>query len=47
MTAMQMRRSRRSILGSCAALVVAALVAGCGGDDEKEKKSRVPIPPSR
>ncbi|HEX6389976.1 MAG TPA: hypothetical protein VFZ89_11025 [Solirubrobacteraceae bacterium] len=41
MTATQTGRSRRSILVSCAALAVAGLVAGCGGEDEKEKKSGV------
>jgi hypothetical protein len=35
MPAMQQRRSRRSILSSCAAVAVAALVAGCGGDDDQ------------
>ena len=35
MTAMHARRSRRTILGSCAVLAVAGLVAGCGGDDDK------------
>ena len=35
MTALTQRRSRRTILGSCAVLAVAGLVAGCGGDDDK------------
>ena len=35
MTATQARRSRCTILGSCAVLAVAGLVAGCGGDDDK------------
>ena len=35
MTSVHARRSRRSILGSCAALAIAVLVAGCGGDDDK------------
>ena len=34
MTATQTGRSRRSILGSCAVLALAGLVAGCGGDDD-------------
>jgi hypothetical protein len=34
MTTTQARRRTRSILGSCVALVVAALAVGCGGDDD-------------
>ena len=37
MTVLTQRRSRRSILGSCAALAVAALAAGCGEDEKKQK----------
>jgi hypothetical protein len=35
MLAIHTRRSRRSMLGSCAVLAVAVLAAGCGGDDDK------------
>ena len=45
MPAMKQRRSTRSILGSCAAVAVAALVAGCGGDDDKDDDASLTQPP--
>lgn len=45
MTAEQTRRSRRTILGSCAAFALAALAAGCGGGDD-DKPAVVETEPS-
>ena len=46
MTALTQPRRRRSILGSCAALALAALGAGCGGDEDKPDAAE-PTPPSK
>ena len=47
MPAMMQPRSRRSILGACAAIAVVASVAGCGGgdDDDPDAASTAPSKP--
>ena len=45
MTAMKERCSWRSILTTCAAGAMAALVAGCGDDDKKDSASSTPAKP--
>lgn len=47
MPAMKQRRTRRSILGSCCAVAIAALAGGCGGDDKKDAATDEPAKPVR